>query len=177
MKHELTKRLWQDLYKTIDYRDMPITGEQPARKLRWLLQAIACGMQLASELLSDEIEIGVEVRPGNKGTAGEVSITFSILLAHPDYGEEPVGTLPFEILFSQPDLGEVFWVRTGNGYSRPFSYLSACVNNSLTLLDISEWVGQVIGREVLTHRFNLVAEEIWQMSLEERQRNNGWYER
>lgn len=113
-KHSLNKKSWSDLVRVLREYDVPITGLYPDRKLRWLLLAIACGVQLAMRMTPREW-LEIDVRPGNAGTAGEVDIRFSVAL--PDTDDSEVLRAPARIFFQQPDLTELFYVFVGQEWT------------------------------------------------------------
>ena len=88
MKRNSTiEKLW---YRLSELANGPtITGETPELKAEWLTLALACGMQLASQLPLADIE--GTIRPGNDGTSGDVDIVGNVIYS--DYDEEEVVSL------------------------------------------------------------------------------------
>lgn len=132
-QHSLNEKLWSSLLKVIDCFDTPITGEEPARKLSWLLLAAACGTQLAMQVVPDA-EIEIDIRPGNDGTAGEVDVSFGIDLVDEN---GVVLTAPAKISFQQPELTEMFNVFVGGLYA-PVSFRSMAYNPARTASDTAK---------------------------------------
>lgn len=120
--YSLNEKLWSGLVEVLDYYEIPITGEDPDRKLRWLLLAIACGVQLAMRIAPDEW-IEVDVRPGNNGTAGEVDVGFSVALI--DVDDTVILRAPARFFFRQPDLTRQFEAFVGQmSVSTPFKAMA-----------------------------------------------------
>ncbi len=89
-----------------------ISGDTPSAKTDWLLLALACGMQLASELsLHDPTGI---IYPGNDGTSGEVEI-FGNIPYMLDGETELVSDIQARLLFDQPDVSVLRWVNGQDG--------------------------------------------------------------
>jgi hypothetical protein len=89
-----------------------ISGDTPNFKTDWLVLALACGMQLASELGLRDIE--GTIHPGNDGTSGEVEVLGNIPYIL-DGETELVSDIRARLFFDQPDVSVLRWVNGKEG--------------------------------------------------------------
>lgn len=105
-----TENLWSQLSTLAN--GPTITGETPEVKTDWLVLALACGMQLASELgLRD---VTGTIYPGNDGTSGEVEVLGNIPYIL-DSETELVSDIRARLFFDQPDVSVFRWVNGQDG--------------------------------------------------------------
>lgn len=146
---DLEKRLLNDLvdtiYQDLEWHDLgtilPINGQDPDRKLRWLLLAAASGLLMASKL-APEAWFEVSVRPGNEETAGEAEVSFKIpsrdIVLNSLDSEFRV---PVRILFREPDLGETFHILVGqNEYHMEVYFLNFLYVPYHVIDNVATWV-------------------------------------
>lgn len=105
-----TENLWLQLSALAN--GPAISGDTPGIKTDWLVLALACGLQLASELGLHDVT--GTIHPGNDGTSGEVEVLGNIPYIL-DGETELVSDIRARFFFDQPDVSVLRWVNGQDG--------------------------------------------------------------